>query len=251
MLPIEPVGMLSPEERSGMSRRERVLAAFLLAIAVVGVALISRLLSTPVTSLSLAIEPGPGRSVVVAPTVAAERRAAPRLVARPADVSAAPVVPAVPVNLEPAAKPSAVHAKQTPAPPSLSTPAGSQHPSSPSPSPAEPSPLAAGHSPGSTLTPAAAPTHGPPPGVKPDLGEHGHDLRGSGHGRPHPQVPPHAVGARDRHLGRVAKTPSRPAPPAPEARSKARPEAGRPRGKGRPAPPLAHHHGPGDKGRHD
>jgi hypothetical protein len=246
-----PGGDVVAGRGSGMSRRERLVAGFLLAIAVVGVALIPCLLSAPVTSLGVAIDPGPGRTVVLAPTIStAPRRAAHPQIALPEEVSAAPVAPAVAVTVKPAAKPSVVHAEPTPPPPS--TPAAFQRPSPPSPRPADPTPLAAGRGPGGALALPPKPAHGPlpgqdhspPPGVKRDPGEHGHDLRGSGHARPVPQVPPHAVGSRHRHVGRMAKAPSRPAPAAPEAGPKARSKAGRPSGKGGPAPPLIRRRGP-------
>ena len=52
-----------------MSRKERVIAALLLAVAVIGGALIPRLLASPSAPLGIALGPGPGRSVVQAPAL--------------------------------------------------------------------------------------------------------------------------------------------------------------------------------------
>ena len=62
-----------------MSRKERLVAALLLAVAVAGGALIPRLLASPPTSLGIALGPGPSRSVVQAPAIPqrATQRAAP------------------------------------------------------------------------------------------------------------------------------------------------------------------------------
>src|SRR4029077_17738590 len=83
-----------------------------------------------------------------------------------------------------------------------------------------------GHEPPAEQQPTAVPTQPTPHKVKPGRRSHGHDVPGSRHARPLPQVPPHAVGPRHRHVGRVAKAPARPAPPTPEARPKARAKAG-------------------------
>jgi hypothetical protein len=258
-----------------MSRKERGVAALLLAIAVVGVALLPRLLSAPAASLGVAIGPGPSRSVVVAPAIPRTPRKAapPRRVTRSAEASAAPVAPAKRISLRPAHKPREVPTKKVspppppPPPPTTTTPAPPPPPSF-QPPPTPPSPTASistrpghgygdknhvhtgppGHDPAAEHRPSAAPpAHPTPPQVKPGQRSHGHDVPGSTHGRPLPQVPPHPVGARNRHVGRVAKAPARPAPPAAQARPKARPQAGLPRGEGSPAaPPLAH----GPKGKH-
>ena len=52
-----------------MSRKERAIAALLLAVAVIGGALIPRLLASPSAPLGIALGPGPGRSVVQAPAL--------------------------------------------------------------------------------------------------------------------------------------------------------------------------------------
>ena len=257
-----------------MSRKERAVAALLLAVAVVGVALIPRLLSAPVTSLGVAIGPVPGRSVVVAPAIPrTPRKAAPlRRVTRPAEASAGPVAPAKRISLRPARKPREVPTKKASPPPHITPTPTPPSPPSFQPPPAQPSPTAStstrpgngygdknhvhtgppGHDPPGQQRPAAAPPAlPPPPQVKPGQRSYGHDVPGSSHGRPLPQVPPHPLGARHRNVGCVAKAPSRPAPPAPQARPKARPKAGRAGRKGGqpPAPQLAHGQ-PGSKGKH-
>jgi hypothetical protein len=251
-----------------MSRNERTIAALLLAVAVVGVALIPRLLSAPVTSLGVAIGPGPGRSIVVAPAIPrTPRRATPRRVTRPAEASAAAIAPTVkPISLRPPTKPREVPTKKvSPPPPTTTTPSTPTPVAPPPPSfrppPVPPSPTAAtstrpgngygdknhlhtgppGHDPPAEQRPPAAPP------VKPGPRNQGRDVPGSTDGRPLPQVSPHTVGARHRNVGCMAKAPARPAPPAPQARPKAWPEAGSPGGQGsQPAPPLAH----GPKSKH-
>jgi hypothetical protein len=264
-----------------MSQRERAIAALLLAIAVVGVALIPRLLSAPVTSIGVAIGPGPGRSVVEAPAAPrAPRRATPRLVTPPSQHAAAAGAPAERISLHPAPKPRGVPTKKVPVsvPPTTTTPSTTTPPPTPppppppsfQPPPAPPSPLTPtstrpgngygdknhvhtgppGQAPPGQQAPSATPAHRTPPKVTSGQRNRGHDVPGSGHARPLPQVPAHPVGARDRHVGRVAKAPAGAAPPAPEARPQARPQAGRAGGQGsQPAPPVAH--GPsGPKGKH-
>src|SRR5206468_1855081 len=64
-----PWGELSAGEGRNMSRKERLVAALLLAIAVAGGALIPRLLASAPNSLGIALGPGPSRSVVQAPAI--------------------------------------------------------------------------------------------------------------------------------------------------------------------------------------
>ena len=52
-----------------MSRKERIVAALLLAIAVAGGAVIPRLLTSPAAPRGVALGPTPGRSVVHAPAI--------------------------------------------------------------------------------------------------------------------------------------------------------------------------------------
>jgi hypothetical protein len=59
-----------------MSRKERIVAALLLAIAVAGGAVIPRLLASPTAPLDVALGPAPGRSVVHAPALAKPPRGA-------------------------------------------------------------------------------------------------------------------------------------------------------------------------------
>jgi hypothetical protein len=257
-----------------MSQKERAIAALLLAIAVVGVALIPRLLSAPATSLGVAIGPEPGRSVVVAPAIPrTPHRAARREVHSPA---VAPVAQAVPVTLVPPSKPSAAHTKHAAIPPAPQTTTTTPTPPSPPPAsfqppPAQPSPLTPtstrpgngygdknhvhtgppGHARPAQQAPPATPAQPTPPRVASGQRSRGHDVPGSKHGRPVSQVPPHPVGHSDRHVGRVAKAPARPAPPAPEASPKARPKAGRASGEGsQPASPLADGHPGPNMGKH-
>src|SRR5262245_55386602 len=61
--------MLSAERGNNMSRKELLIAGLLLAVAVVGGAVIPRLLASPAAPLGIALGPGPGRSVVQATTI--------------------------------------------------------------------------------------------------------------------------------------------------------------------------------------
>jgi len=93
-----------------MSRKERVIAGLLLAVAVAGGALFPRLLSAPASHLGLAFAPGPGRSVVrIAAIPQPPRRTPSPLVAPPAEATATPFAPVAPITV-PASKPSAVNA---------------------------------------------------------------------------------------------------------------------------------------------
>ena len=262
-----------------MSQKERLVAALLLAIAVAGGALIPRLLASPPASLGIALGPGPGRSVVQAPTILRERqRAAPRhTISPPSRVVAAPVAPVVPTTVRP--KPSAGAAQPkhapapSPAPPATTTPP-SPIPATPSPSPAAAVPAGAVEGPpghektppgqekakplGHEKTPpghekATPPGHeNTPPGHErtppgPAGAKGPHDVPGSGHGKGSPQAPPHPVGSHHRGVGHLAPPAPRAAPPAPHARPKARPKARQPGDKGGHEPPPQVAQGHGDK----
>ena len=228
-----------------MSRTERVIATLLLAIAVAGGAVMPRLLSAPSRNFGSGFAPDSGRSVVRLSAIPLPVRHAPAPpVAQPAEATARPVAPVVPAAVPPSQS-GAAHAGHVRAPRS-SRAVTPLEPSS------GPSPLAAGPQTPATITPAVKPAHEPPSGHqpedKPGRRGPGPDVPGSRHGPP-PQVPAHPVGARHRHVGRVAKAPARPAAPAPKAGPKARPKAGRPSGKSDPPPAVAHRHGPSGRGK--
>jgi hypothetical protein len=240
-----------------MSGRERVIAGFLLVVAVAGAAVIPRLLSAPPAGrLSIALGPQPSRSVVQAPAI---RRAPQRPTAPRVQPPAAPVAaPAAPVVVRPAANPSAVHTKHVSPPPSATT--GSLTPPPP-PTPPTTTPIPPPPPPASLLS--TRPGHGygdknhihtgpagPPaqasPAVQPGQRSHGRDLEGSGHGRPLSQTPSNAVGPRDRGLGHLASAPPAAAPAADEAGQQAWPQAGGPGSQGGPPAPVAP--SPGNQG---
>ncbi len=248
-----------------MSRKERLVAGLLLAIAVAGAAVIPRLLAAPATPLGIALGPGPSRSVVRAPAIPKPSRGPiPRQATSPLR-QVAPTVPVTPAVPESTTSSKAVHTQHATAP----TPAPVATGPGPTPTPPPPPnalPRAAG-TPAHALPPGSAeappghekvpPGHEKtPPGLErtppgqakphPEPGrrsEHRGDL-GSGHGRQAPQAPSHSVGRHHGHVGHLAPPPTRSAPPAHEGRSKARPEARGPRGKGSHGPPpqVAHGH---------
>jgi hypothetical protein len=218
-----------------MSGKERAIAAFLLAIAVGGGALIPRLLSSAPRPLGIALGPGPGRSVVQAPAIPKPPRhvaPTPPLVAPPAEPAPQPIAR---VSVKPAAKPAAQ--KHGSAPPPAPPTAGS--PSSPPPPPAPPPPPPPPPTtspPPQALSPASTrPGHGygdknhvhtGPPGHAARAAGRGSHLRGSGHGKGHAEVSSHTVGSHHRRVGHLAATPSRAAPAPHAAGPKARSDAG-------------------------
>lgn len=234
-----------------MSRKEMVIAAFLLAVAVAGGALIPRLLgAAPPAPLGIALGPGPARSVVQAPAIPKPpHRTGERSTPPHTGTQASPVLP---TSLGPAAHGSATpptKPAQRPSPP-LPPPPSPPPPNTPPPSPPPPPPPPPSSPPPAALTPPlpTRPGHGygdknhlhtgppgqqdPSAGAKPVRRSHGPNLEGSGHGRSSPQAPSHPVGAHHRRVGRVAPPASPPAAHAHEARPKARPEARGPRGQG-------------------
>ena len=150
-----------------MSRKELLIAGLLLAVAVVGGASIPRLLASPATSLGIALGPGPGRSVVQAPTITKQppvvRRHASSPVSGGSAVSLAPVASATaqPTPTSGAAT-GPKHAASPPAePPVLTAP-------SPTPSPARP-PAATQRNPSVPATPPGE-AKTPPGQAKKSLG---------------------------------------------------------------------------------
>lgn len=243
-----------------MSRRERAVAFFLLTIAIAGGALIPRLLSAPAGPLEAALEPGLGasRTVVQAPAIPTPSH---RTGSSSTPQQAAAVSPVLRINVGPTrstAQPSVVpptspaqHAA-TPTPPPPSPPASSPPPAplSPPAPVAQPSPADTrpGHGYGDSNhlhTGPRAPAGRPAGAIEPARRNHGRDLPGSGHGRPVQQAPSQSVGTHHRGVGHLAPPAPRPASPAPEARPKARPRPGGPRGKDGhgPPPPVTHGHG--------
>ena len=247
-----------------MSGKERVVAAFLLAIAVAGGALIPRLLgAAPSAPLGVALGPGPARSVVEAPPIPKPPRRiptrsnpSPRTRLQPSPVAPIASGPTVRHASAPPTKPAT-----RPTPPPSSTPSP---PPTPPPPPPPPPPTTTPTPPPALLPPVdTRPGHGygdknhvhtGPPGrsarpatpVEPARRSHGRDLEGSGHG-PSQQVPSHTVGAHHRRVGRVAPASPAPAAHAHEAREKARPQGRGPRGEGGHGPPpqaVAEGHGP-------
>jgi hypothetical protein len=92
-----------------MSRKERMIAGLLLAVAVAGGALIPRLLASSAIPLGIALGPGPVHSVVQAPTITeARHHAAPQ-------AAATPSVAAVPTSAPP--QPATRRARTSPARP--------------------------------------------------------------------------------------------------------------------------------------
>jgi hypothetical protein len=253
-----------------MNRRERIVAALLLAVAVAGGALIPRLLSAPAGPLGVALGPGPslGPSVVQAPAIPKPPRAQARRIAP----QAAQPSPIVPTTAKPVARsavapaPAPTHHVSSPAksPPSPSPapPASSSPPPLPPPPSPPPSVSAPAARPTPTTTPSTAGTRpgngygdknhihtGPPgqsaavsTGAEPPRRSHGHDLEGSGHGRPS-QAPPDSVGVHDRNVGYLQALATAAAQAAAEAGSHAWPQAGVPCHQGHS--PQAVTHAPG------
>jgi hypothetical protein len=262
------VGMFSAGGGNNMSGRERLIAGLLLAIAVAGAAVIPRLLAEPATPLGIALGPGPGRSVVRAPAIPKPSRGtAPRRATSPVR-QVTPTVQVTPDAPQPTSSSSASRENRTPAP--RPAPATVESPTPAPPPPAAAMPRAVGR-PTQALPPRRAeappghekvpPGHEKtPPGLEmtppgqakphPEPGRRSEDRGdlGSGHGRQAPQAPSHSVGRHHGHVGHLAPPPTRSAPPAHEGRSKARPEARGPRGKGSHGPPPQVAHGRGSNG---
>jgi hypothetical protein len=251
-----------------MSRKERVLAGLLLAIAVAGGALIPRLLASPLNPLGIALGAGPGRSVVQAPAIStAPHRRPPS--PRTSSTSSAGSVQVNQVIARTTPASAAAPVKHTAPPPSSGpTPAPSPAPTpTPAPSPAPPP-----TPPPVVIHATAVVVHSTPPGqAKKGLiqkrtppgqekkieadhedatpsaqvpttaakthGSHGqrkgaHNLEGSGNGRPASQAPSHPVGPGHRRVGHLATPPQAAAAAAHQARPKARPQDRGPRGDG-------------------
>jgi len=149
-----------------MSRKERVIAGLLLVVAVLGGAVLPRLLASPATTLGIALGPSPGPSIVQAPTIhTTPRHVTARHTLSPVPagiaVSSAPVTPVV-VQPKPAA--STATPKHVPAP--SPAPPATATPPSPAPLPAPPPaqlPAATAHQGSTSNTP---PGHAKtPPGL--------------------------------------------------------------------------------------
>ena len=266
-----------------MSRRELLIAGLLLAVAVVGGASIPRLLASPAAPLGIALGPGPGRSVVQAPTISGANRHATSQHTSSAltQGSATRVTPVTQAVVQPSSTASVAQPKHAAAPPAAPV-APVPHPAT---APKQP-PAAAGRNPSApalppgqakklqgqeTMTPPGhsktppghlktPPGHAKtPPGQlprashgKPTLAGGQRDLPGSGHGTQVPPAPPHAVGHHDRGLGHLPQASARPAAAAPHSRANARPEARGSRGQGghEPSPPpVAHGNGHNGNGK--
>lgn len=251
-----------------MSRWERVLAGSLLALAVVGGVLMPRLLASPATPLGIVLGPGPGRTVVQAPTIRTSRhRAVTRHASSPLPAATAATTAPVTVRSTPAR--SVARPKHTiaplPAPPAATAPApapspaaAAKRPPAPLPPPGQmkirhgPEMTPPGHAkipPGHAKTP---PGHGSPSPGAPTAARDTGDLPGSGHGRSVPQAPPHPMGDHHRGVGHLATPPGHAAAAAAHARAQARAEARSARGKGPQGPPpqvaALHGHGNGKGG---
>ena len=213
-----------------MSGKERAIAAFLLAIAVGGGALIPRLLSAAPKPLGIALGRGPRPSVVEAPAIPkAPRHVAPAgtRVAPPASEPSPQSIARVTVNPTP---------KPSPAPPPHTSPPPLAPPTtSPPPPPPPPPPTTVPETPRALSKPSTRPgngygdknhVHTGPPGHAPAAAGQGSDLRGSGHGKGHAQVSSHPVGSHDRGVGHLATTSPAATPRPHEAGPKARPDAG-------------------------
>lgn len=252
-----------------MSRKERVIAALLLVVAIGGGGLIPRLLATPAAPLGVALGSGPSPSVVQAPTIPrAGHHTSQSTASPPSAAVATPVVPVTPAAAQPAhtagaGRPKPTPVSSTPPPPTATVPL---NPSLPSTQPAaavrqSASVLPPGQAkklsgremtpPGHTKTPPGQakkstghaklpPAPGPPSPAKAaaKAGRRSapHDLPGSGHGRQVPQVPSHPVGNHHRGVGHLAPPSSRPAPAARQSRPQARPQDRGRRGKGGEGP---------------
>jgi hypothetical protein len=167
-----------------MSRKERVLAALLLAIAVAGGALIPRLLASPLNPLGIALGPGPGRSVVQAPAISRPQHHT-TATHQTSTATGTAVLPLTPVSVQttPAATTPPAHHTPTPSKPTPSpapSPAPSPTPTPvPTPTPAPtPTPIVTGHIP-AALRHGTGPGHeNTPPGLAKKLA------------RSHEKVPP-------------------------------------------------------------
>jgi hypothetical protein len=139
----------------GMSPRERVIAVFLLTVAVAGGASIPRLLSAPGRPLSVPLGPSAGRIVVQAPAVpkALHRKIRRRVHQRSIRVTAARPAPATTV----------ARAAPVGAQPSRSAVAPPAHKPSPPPPPPSPPPPPPSPPPPSPPTAPPPPTSPPPP----------------------------------------------------------------------------------------
>jgi hypothetical protein len=226
--------MFSAGAGSGMSRTERAIAAFLLAIAVAGGGLLPRLLSAPPNRIGIAFGPSPGRSIVRTPAIPGARHRAPWAKTTPAEMTPHP---AAPVTL--ASPPARKTAPAEPAPAAPRTPAPI-HRSAPAPPPPAPTATSAG----GFATPAPAadpPRRGRSADARAHIGDESRPTRlESGHGR-FPQAPPIAVGADHRGVGHLAPPAAGAAPAAHEAGAEARSEARIAGRAGGPPAPLAHH----------
>lgn len=214
-----------------MSRVERGIAALLLATAVVGGALIPRLLSQQAGPAKaalggVALAPGPSGVVIEAPAVPTPPPPAtqPNLVASPpAIVTPIRFVRVATSPPAPKAKP-AQHPAGPPLPKQTSTPP----PATAADTPTVATDLAKSNSsptrPGNGFGDKNH-VHTGPPGQASEPAQSGSDLKGSGHGKPVPQATPDTVGAHDRGVGHLAKTSAAAAAAAHAARKEARTEA--------------------------
>lgn len=229
-----------------MSRKERVLAALLLAVAVAGGALIPRLLASPLNPLGIALGPGPGRSVVQAPaiptpphhTTPSHRTSSnPRTTSPVTAVTGQPTTRAVTAPPTHAPVPPVTTPNPTPSP----TPAPAPAPA-PEPTPAPtPPPIVTG-----PQAPAAV-KHGTPPGHGATPPGHGGTPPGHGGGPPpgHGGTPPGHGGTPPGHGG----TPPGQLKVEAGAKAQATLERGRRKGAhdlegsghGRPAPQASSH----------
>src|SRR5215831_14995362 len=113
--------MLSAERGNNMSRKELLIAALLLAVAVVGGAVIPRLLASSAAPLGIALGPGPSRSVVQAPTISATHHhgASRHTGAVLSRVSSTPVTPVAQAAVQSSSTSSVAHPKHVAAPPAV------------------------------------------------------------------------------------------------------------------------------------
>jgi hypothetical protein len=133
-----------------MSRKERVIAGLLLVVAVVGGALIPRLLAAPATPLGIALGPGPSPSVVQAPTIPkTEHNTSGPTASLSSGAVASSAVPVTPVVVQPTQATNSAGTKQTPS--SSAQPPAVTVPLSPAP-PVTQSPAAANHQPVVSIT---------------------------------------------------------------------------------------------------
>ena len=263
-----------------MSRKELLIAGLLLAVAVVGGAVIPRLLASPAVPLGIALGPGPSRSVVQAPTVSGARHH-PTSGHTNSPHASAVVTPVTHVAVQPSPTASVVQSKRATTPPPTAPvaalPTAVTPPKQPpalagrNASPPTTPPGQAKASRGQQMTPPGhmktppghmktPPGHAKTPPVhlthashgKPTLARGERDLPGSGHGRPVPQAASHAVDHHDRNVGHLPPHPARPAAAARHSCPKARPETRGSSGQGShgpPAPPVTNGHGHNGNGK--